>query len=112
LQVSRQGNQPCTKAWVFRFTLAGRPRKMGLGPVSTKADDKRITLADARQKAATARSLLIDGVDPIDARNAKRSQAALQAAQAVTFKHCATSTYGTTRGAGRMRSIGANGPPR
>jgi hypothetical protein len=36
---------------------------MGLGPVSTKPDDKRITLSDARQKAAAARSLLIDGLD-------------------------------------------------
>jgi hypothetical protein len=62
---------------------------MGLGPVSTKPDDKRITLSDARQKAAAARSLLIDGLDPIDARNARRAQAALQDAQAATFRHCA-----------------------
>ncbi|SIO51162.1 Integrase [Bradyrhizobium erythrophlei] len=85
MQVSLQG----TKAWIFRYARAKRPRKMGLGPVSTKPDDKRITLADARQKAAAARSLLIDGVDPIEARNAKRAQAALEDAHAVTFKHCA-----------------------
>jgi hypothetical protein len=85
LQVSQQ----LTKAWVFRFTRAGVPRKMGLGPVSVKSDDKRITLADARQKATAARSLLIDGIDPIAARNVKRSQQALTDAQAVTFKHCA-----------------------
>src|SRR5260370_973869 len=48
LQVSEQA----TKAWIFRFTRAGSPRKMGLGPVSVKPEDKRITLADARQKAA------------------------------------------------------------
>ena len=90
LQVSRQGNQPVTKAWIFRFTLAGRPRKMGLGPVSLKADDKRITLADARQKAAAARSQLIDGIDPIDARKAKRVQAALAKAQEITFERAAT----------------------
>jgi len=58
LQVSEQK----TKAWIFRFTRTGVPRKMGLGPVSVKSDDKRITLADARQKAAAARSLLIDGI--------------------------------------------------
>lgn len=85
MQVSQQK----TKAWIFRFTRSGVPRKMGLGPVSVKADDKRITLSDARQKATAARSLLIDGVDPIEARNAKRAQTALQDAQAVTFKHCA-----------------------
>jgi hypothetical protein len=43
MQVSRQK----TKAWIFRFTRAGVPRKMGLGPVSVKPNDKRITLADA-----------------------------------------------------------------
>jgi len=85
LQVSQQA----TKAWIFRFTRAGVPRKMGLGPVSVKPDDKRITLADARQKAAAARSLLIDGIDPIAARNARRAQEALADAQGVTFKHCA-----------------------
>jgi hypothetical protein len=53
------------KAWIFRYTRAKRPREMGLGPVSTKPDDKRITLSDARQKAAAARSLLIDGLAPI-----------------------------------------------
>jgi integrase len=84
-----QVSQQATKAWIFRFTRAGVPRKMGLGPVSVKSDDKRITLADARQKAAAARSLLIDGIDPIAARDARRAQAALADAQAVTFKHCA-----------------------
>jgi hypothetical protein len=62
---------------------------MGLGPVSVKPDDKRITLADARQKAAAARSLLIDGIDPIAARDARRAQTALADGQAVTFKPCA-----------------------
>jgi integrase len=85
LQVSQQK----TKAWIFRFTRAGVPRKMGLGPVSVKPDDKRITLADARQKATAARSLLIDGIDPIAARDAKRAQAALADARTVTFKQCA-----------------------
>src|SRR3981189_805157 len=87
--LSLQVSQQATKAGIFRCTRAGRPRKMGLGPVSTKPDDKRITLADARQKAAAARSLLIDGIDPIAARAALRAQEALADAQAVTFKHCA-----------------------
>src|SRR4051812_23849963 len=85
LQVSQQK----TKAWIFRFTRAGVPRKMDLGPVSVKPDDKKITLADARQKAATARSMLVDGIDPIIARNEKRTQAALQDAGALTFGQCA-----------------------
>jgi hypothetical protein len=35
MQVSQEG----TKAWIFRYTRAKRPRKMGLGPVSTKPDE-------------------------------------------------------------------------
>ncbi len=85
LQVSQQK----TKAWIFRFTRAGVPRKMGLGPVSVKPDDKRITLADARQKAAAARSLLIDGMDPIEARNTRKDALAVEKAKALTFKECA-----------------------
>jgi hypothetical protein len=82
LQVSQQA----TKAWIFRFTRAGRPRKMGLGPVSSKPDDKRITLADARQKTAAARSLLIDGIDPIAAGDARHAQEALADAPGCHFQ--------------------------
>ncbi|WP_371423293.1 tyrosine-type recombinase/integrase [Tardiphaga sp.] len=85
LQVSQQK----TKAWIFRYTRTGVHRKMGLGPVSVKADDKRITLADARQKATAARSLLIDGIDPIDQRDAKRAVEAAERAKVVTFRTCA-----------------------
>jgi integrase len=72
-----------TKAWVFRFMMAGTARKMGLGSVD------RVTLADARKKAKAAYSLVQDGVDPIDAREAKRSAEALEKAKVVTFKACA-----------------------
>src|ERR1700716_1293713 len=84
-----QVSQQATKAWIFRFTRAGIPRKMGLGPVSVKPGDKRITLADARQKATGARSLLIDGIDPIDNRDAKRAGEAAERAKVVTFRTCA-----------------------
>src|SRR5258708_21320454 len=85
LQVSQQK----TKAWIFRFTRAGVPRKMGLGPVSVKPNDKRITLADARQKATAARSQLIDGIDPIEARKSQKDAVAVERAKALTFKECA-----------------------
>jgi integrase len=47
-------------------------------------------LADARQKATAARSLLIDGVDPIEARNARRAAQAAEQAKLMTFQQCAT----------------------
>jgi len=76
LQVSPSG----TKSWVFRFTLAGRSREMGLGPLHT------VSLAEARNKALEKRKLLLDGVDPIEARNTTQRTADSNAARAVTFK--------------------------
>ena len=51
-----------TASWVFRYTLRGRKREMGLG---SAAD---FSLAQARERAAAQRRLLADGHDPIDAR--------------------------------------------
>lgn len=64
LQVSRTG----TKSWVFRFTLRGRAREMGLGGIGA------VNLASARESAAGARKQLAQGIDPIEAR--RRTQAA------------------------------------
>src|ERR1700730_14494340 len=72
-----------TKAWLFRFERDGRERQMGLGPLST------ISLAEARQKATEARRLLLDGVDPIGARDEARMHAHAAAARGMTFKQCA-----------------------
>jgi hypothetical protein len=33
--------------------------------------------------------LLLEGIDPIEARDAKRAQAKLEAAKSITFKECA-----------------------
>jgi integrase len=72
-----------TKAWVFRFMMAGKARKMGLGEVA------RVRLADARKKAIAAHSLVVDGIDPIDDRDAKKAKAAADKAKSMTFKECA-----------------------
>ena len=72
-----------TKAWVLRFQLNGRPRKMGLGPIHT------VSLAEARKRAADARLKLLDGVDPIDEKASRRASQRLEAAKAMTFKQCA-----------------------
>ena len=79
LRVTNKG----TKNWVLRYMLAGRPRWMGLGPVSL------FGLQEARAKALDARRQRHGGVDPIEARKAARQQARLDAAKAITFKECA-----------------------
>jgi integrase len=62
LQVGPSGS----KSWLLRFTLNGRTREMGLGPYPL------ISLSEARDKAVAQRRLLLDGIDPIVARDAKQ----------------------------------------
>lgn len=79
LQVTGAG----AKSWVYRFSLRGRAREMGLGSLSA------LSLTDARAKAAECRRLRQEGVDPIEARKAQREQAALDAAKMLTFAQAA-----------------------
>jgi integrase len=72
-----------TKAWVYRYMIRGRARKMGLG------DYERVPLADARKKAQAAYGQVVDGIDPIDARNAVRAAQAAEQAKFRTFEECA-----------------------
>jgi integrase len=82
LRVSRNGS----KSWAFRFTLRGKPREMGLGGLT------KVTLADARKKAADVRLLLSDGHDPLDRRQQEEAKRAreekLSAARGMTFDKC------------------------
>ena len=72
-----------TKAWVFRFMMAGRARKMGLG------DFELVSLKDARKKRDAAYGLVVDGIDPIEARKARKAEQAVENAKTLTFKECA-----------------------
>ncbi len=79
LQVTRAGS----KSWLLRFERGGRERWMGLGPTHT------IGLKEARERARKARQLLLDGLDPLDARAQQRATQALAAARALTFEQAA-----------------------
>ena len=79
LQVTRAN----ARSWIFRYYRNGKSREMGLGSL------KAVSLADARLKAAACRGLLADGIDPIAARDAERTQRALEDARAITFDQCA-----------------------
>lgn len=52
LQVTPGGG----KSWIYRYQLHGRPREMGLGPLSA------YRLADARHEAAEQRKLKSKGL--------------------------------------------------
>jgi hypothetical protein len=56
-----------TKAWVFRYMMAGRARKMGIG------DFEMVSLKEARKKRDAAYALVVDGIDPIDERGARKA---------------------------------------
>lgn len=79
LQVSPSGS----KSWIFRFTLNGRSREMGLGSVDT------FTLTEARERATDCRKQLDAGIDPIETRKAKQTQRRLEDAKSLTFAQCA-----------------------
>jgi integrase len=81
LQVTA-GKDGVTKSWLYRYVLNGRERRMGLGSI------KDVSLAEARESAATARKHVKDGRDPITQRQASRAAAALAAAKAMTFDQC------------------------
>lgn len=79
LQITKAG----VKSWLFRYMIDGRARGMGLGPVHT------ISLAEARIKGAEVRKLLLDGIDPLDAKARQQAEAMLSKAKLMTFDQCA-----------------------
>src|SRR5262252_228387 len=71
------------KSWILRYSLRGKAREMGLGSV------RKVSLADARRKAAECHKLLDDHIDPIEYRAQMRAAAALANANSITFEEAA-----------------------
>lgn len=64
LQVTQGGG----RSWLLRAMVGIKRREIGLGPYP------EVGLAGARQKAAEARDLIRQGVDPVERRKAARAQ--------------------------------------
>lgn len=79
LQVTGKG----AKSWIFRYSLRSRAREMGLGSL------RKVSLADARRKAAECHRLLEAHVDPIEDRKRARAAMALANAETIVFKEAA-----------------------
>ncbi len=79
LQVTATG----AKTWIYRYSLNGRRRDMGLGSVAD------VSLAKAREKRGKARDIVEAGRDPIDERRVEKAAGAVERARAMTFKACA-----------------------
>ncbi|MGO4438551.1 tyrosine-type recombinase/integrase [Rhizobium sp. RAF56] len=82
LQVSQVAKR-ITKSWIFRYTINGKARAMGLGSVDA------FTLKEARERARIARQLLADGIDPLAEKAAKKAATAKSAASRMTFRQAA-----------------------
>jgi integrase len=89
LQVD-QGAEGGTKSWLYRYSIGGKGRQLGLGSYPT------VSLADARNAATQQRALRAAGKDPLLEKHAARAEllAAIAAEKAPkpetrTFTQCA-----------------------
>jgi Arm DNA-binding domain len=88
LQVTKTAAGQLNKSWLFRYSVAGRERQMGLGSLT------EVKLADARQVAAECRQQRLDGIDPIEARESARRMAE---ASGITFRQAFETFFATKR---------------
>jgi integrase len=81
------------RSWIFRYRsrVTGKLRDMGMGPALD------VTLERARERAAAARVLLTEGIDPLEHAREKRQSAKLAQAVRMTFGQCATQYIATHR---------------
>jgi integrase len=84
---------PAAKSWVLRYSVGGKAREMGLGTL------RKVSLAEARRKAADCHKLLEDHIDPIKERERRRAAAVFASTKTITFtkaadKYCASHRAG------------------
>ena len=72
-----------SKSWVYRITYGGTRRNIGLGGYPD------ITLAQAIDKARKTKSDIENGIDPINAKKAIKSQLLAESNKSKTFLECA-----------------------
>ena len=77
-------NEAQGRSWVLRVMVAGRRKHLGLGGYPS------VTLAQAREKARTAREQVVSGIDPIHERRSVAIALKAQQASRRTFEEVAT----------------------
>jgi integrase len=70
------------RGWIFRFSLYGRTRDMGLGSYPD------VPLAKARELAADCRTQVKTKIDPIEARKEKHTAERIAKAKTMSFDEC------------------------
>ena len=70
------------KSWILRYSLDGRRRDLGLGSIID------LSLAEARDKAREKRKLILQGIDPIEAKREQRDSRTVAKSKLMTFSQC------------------------
>jgi hypothetical protein len=71
------------RSWLFRYSRNGQSHWMGLGPFPD------ISLAAARKQAKRCRLQLLDGNDPLEARQTERVLKSIESQKRKVFRVCA-----------------------
>ena len=97
------GNEKGHGKWLMRFVspVTTKRREMGFGVYP------EVSIAEARQAAASARKLIRAGDDPIEVRKST-TQARHSAAQALTFENVARQVHADLKPGWRNRRTGEN----
>jgi integrase len=90
LQCTRGEGDHIRRSWIFRYELDFERHEIGLGGIDTRG------LKEAREEAKRLRLLLLQGIDPLEAkrddierRRQERLQRAAELAKRKTFAECA-----------------------
>lgn len=70
------------RSWIYRYSFAGKRRDLGLGSYGD------LTLAEARETAREQRKLVLQGIDPIEARREQGDTRKAAYAGRFTFQQC------------------------
>jgi integrase len=71
------------RSWVFRYRLQGKLRSMGIGSFHD------VSLSEAREQIRKLRQIVSDKRDPMDERDGRARELALQRATEISFQECA-----------------------
>jgi len=83
LQITASASGVVSKSWLFKYQVGDKETMLGLGSL------KDVTWKEAREKARAMRLLLLDGVDPLQAKRERIAAAKATAASVKTFRQCA-----------------------
>jgi integrase len=87
------------RSWLYRYGIAGEDVWMGIGPASVDGGkDGKVTLAEARLRAAEQRRLRFAGKDPREERKRAKIAAQLARARGLSFRSAAEQYIDDHRG--------------